>query len=175
MAALNTKVKAYIVRGLATYMTPSEVVDAVKKEFEGFVITRQQVAKYDPDKASGVNLSDKWRELFEKHRKNFNDEIDSIPIANKAYRLKMLDEMVRDALESKNRPLAAKLLAQAAKEVGGVFANQKVSDHTTGGKEIKSGLGHFYDRAMIAKTKPAVVGLTTPALSPDVVRAISKS
>ena len=162
MAALNTKVKAYIVKGLATYMTPSEVVDAVKKEFGGFIVTRQQVAKYDPDKASGVNLSDKWRELFKKHRKNFNDEIDSIPIANKAYRLKMLDEMAREALESKNRPLAAKLLAQAAKEVGEAFTNRQKVNHASQGVVNRT------------TPKPTVIRLTAPALSPDVVRAISK-
>ena len=129
MAALNTKVKAYIVRGLATYMTPSEVVDAVRKEFGGLIVTRQQVAKYDPDKASGVNLSSKWQELFVQHRKDFNDEINSIPIANKAYRLKLLDDMAREALESKNKPLAAKLLEQAAKEVGEAFTNKHKVNH----------------------------------------------
>lgn len=162
MAALNTKVKAYIVRGLATYMTPSEVVDAVKQEFGGLIITRQQVAKYDPDKASGVNLSDKWQQLFVKHRKDFNDEINSIPIANKAYRLKMLDNMVLEALESKNRPLVAKLLEQAAKEVGEVFTNKHKVNHALQGN------------VNLTTPKPTVIRLTAPALSPDVTRAISK-
>ena len=163
MAALNTKVKAYIVRGLATYMTPSEVVDAVKQEFCGLIVTRQQVAKYDPDKASGVNLSDKWQQLFAKHRKDFNDEINSIPIANKAYRLKMLDDMAREALESKNRPLAAKLLEQAAKEVGEAFTNKHKVNHVLQG--------------IVNPTtpKPTVVRFTAPALSSHVARAISKS
>ncbi len=156
MAALNTKVKAYIVRGLATYMTPSEVVDAVKQEFSGLIVTRQQVAKYDPDKASGINLSDKWQELFRKHRKDFNDEVNSIPIANKAYRLKMLNEMALEALESKNRPLVAKLLEQAAKEVGEVFTNRHKVNH------ISQGVGS-------TTFKPAVVRLTS-----DVARAINK-
>lgn len=162
MAALNTKVKAYIVRGLATYMTPSEVVDAVKQEFGGLIITRQQVAKYDPDKASGVNLSDKWQQLFVKHRKDFNDEINSIPIANKAYRLKMLDNMVLEALESKNRLLVAKLLEQAAKEVGEVFTNKHKVNHALQGN------------VNLTTPKPTVIRLTAPALSPDVTRAISK-
>lgn len=162
MAVLNTKVKAFIVRGLATYMTPSEVVDAVNKEFEGLVITRQQVAKYNPDKASGVNLSDKWQQLFVKHRKDFNDEVNSIPIANKAYRLKMLDDMAREALESKNRPLVAKLLEQAAKEVGDVFTNRHKVNHALQGI-VKN-----------TTPKPTVIRLTAPALSGDIARAISK-
>lgn len=162
MAALNTKVKAYIVRGLATYMTPSEVVDAVKQEFDGLEVTRQQVSKYDPDKASGINLSDKWKQLFVKQRKDFNDEINSIPIANKAYRLAMLDNMARDAFESKNRPLVAKLLEQAAKEVGEVFTNRHKVNHALQGNVNST------------TPKPTVIRLTAPALSDELARAISK-
>ena len=162
MAVLNTNVKAFIVRGLATYMTPSEVVDAVKQEFDGLEVTRQQVSKYDPDKASGINLSDKWKQLFVKHRKDFNNEIDSIPIANKAYRLTMLDNMVRDAFESKNRPLVAKLLEQAAKEVGEVFTNRHKVNHSSQGN-VNSTI-----------PKPTVIRLTGPALSDELARAISK-
>tara|TARA_R110000850_G_C9995585_1_gene467732 strand:+ start:20782 stop:21273 length:492 start_codon:yes stop_codon:yes gene_type:complete len=162
MAALNTKVKAYIVRGLATYMTPSEVVEAVKQEFDGLIVTRQQVAKYDPDKASGVNLSDKWKQLFVKHRKDFNDEINSIPIANKAYRLAMLDNMARDAFESKNRPLVAKLLEQAAKEIGEVFTNKHKVNHVSQGNVNST------------TPKPTVIRLTAPSLSDELARAISR-
>ncbi len=162
MAALNTKVKAFIVRGLATYMTPSEVVDAVKQEFDGLEVTRQQVSKYDPDKASGINLSDKWKQLFVKQRKDFNDEINSIPIANKAYRLAMLDNMARDAFESKNRPLVAKLLEQAAKEVGEVFTNRHKVNHALQGNVNST------------TPKPTVIRLTAPALSDELARAISK-
>ena len=162
MAALNTKVKAFIVRGLATYMTPSEVVDAVKQEFDGLEVTRQQVSKYDPDKASGINLSDKWKQLFVKQRKDFNDEINSIPIANKAYRLAMLDNMARDAFESKNRPLVAQLLEQAAKEVGEVFTNRHKVNHALQGNVNST------------TPKPTVIRLTAPALSDELARAISK-
>lgn len=162
MATLNNKVKAFIVQGLATYMTPSEVAEAVKQEFGGLIVTRQQVAKYDPDKASGINLSNKWQRLFVKHRKDFNDEINSIPIANKAYRLKLLDDMAREALESKNRPLAAKLLEQAAKEVGEVFTNRHKVNHALQGNVNST------------TPKPTVIRLTAPALSDELARTISK-
>lgn len=159
MAALNTKVKAYIVRCLATYMTPSEVVDAVNKEFGGLIVSRQQVAKYDPDKASGINLSDKWQQLFVKHRKDFNDEVNSIPIANKAYRLRMLDDMAREALEAKNRPLAAKLLEQAAKEVGEVYTHRYKVKHVPQGNVNQT------------TPKPTAVRLITSALSDELAKA----
>lgn len=128
MATLNNKVKAFIVQGLATYMMPSEVAEAVKKEFD-LEITRQQVSSYDPTKASGMNLAKKWKDLFKQFRDDFNNDIQAIPIANKAYRLNMLDRMARDAEKSKNRPLAAALAEQAAKEMGDVFTNKQKVDN----------------------------------------------
>ena len=130
MATLNNKVKAFIVQGLATYMMPSEVAEAVKKEFD-LEITRQQVSSYDPTKAAGMNLAKKWKDLFKQFRDDFNNDIQAIPIANKAYRLNMLDRMARDAEKSKNRPLAASLLEQAAKDVGEVFTNKQKVDNTS--------------------------------------------
>ena len=147
MATLNNKVKAYIVQGLATYMTPSEVVDAVKQEFD-IEVTRQQVSSYEPGKAAAVNLSQKWKDLFKQFRDDFNNDIQAIPIANKAYRLNMLDRMARDAEKSKNRPLAAALAEQAAKEMGEVFTNKQKVDNTSS------------DGSMA--TKPTVIRLVAP-------------
>ena len=148
MATLNNKVKAFIVQGLATYMTPSEVVEAVNQEFDGLKVTRQQVSNYDPGKAAAVNLSQKWKDLFKKFRDDFNNDIQAIPIANKAYRLNMLDRMARDAEKSKNRPLAASLLEQAAKDVGEVYTNKQKVDNTSS------------DGSM--STKPTVIRLVAP-------------
>ena len=147
MATLNNKVKAFIVQGLATYMTPSEVAQAVKEEFD-IVVTRQQVSFYDPSKAAGLTLSKKWADLFKQFREEFNTNIQAIPIANKAYRLNMLDRMARDAEKSKNRPLAASLLEQAAKDVGEVFTNKQKVDNTSS------------DGSM--STKPTVIRLVAP-------------
>ncbi len=135
MATLNNGVKTFIVQGLATYMTPSEVAEAVNQEF-GITVTRQQVAKYDPHKAAGINLAQKWKDLFKKFRDDFNTNVQAIPIANKAYRLNMLDRMARDAEKSKNRPLAAALAEQAAKEMGDIYVNRNINDNGMGGGDI---------------------------------------
>ncbi len=135
MATLNNKVKAFIVQGLATYMTPSEVAEAVKQEFS-IEVKRQQVSCYDPNLAAGINLSKNWKDLFKQFRDDFNNDIQAIPIANKAYRLNMLDRMARDAEKSKNRPLAASLLEQAAKDVGEVFTNKQKVDNTSSDKSM---------------------------------------
>jgi len=127
MATLDNKVKAFIVYGLATYMTPTEVAESVKQEF-GIEVLRQQVMLYDPYKASGVNLSQTWRDMFDKFRDEFNENVKAIPVANLAYRLRMLNDMAVDAYRSKNRVLTADLLKQAAEDVGGKYTNQSKVD-----------------------------------------------
>ena len=149
MATLNNKVKAFIVQGLATYMMPSEVAEAVKKEFD-LEITRQQVSSYDPTKAAGMNLAKKWKDLFKQFRDDFNNDIQAIPIANKAYRLNMLDRMARDAEKSKNRPLAASLLEQAAKDVGEVFTNKQKVDNVSSDGSMTPTVNNFNGDAQAA-------------------------
>ena len=123
MAALRAEVKAFIIQRLACFESPSVVVEAVKQEF-GIEVTRMTVAINDPTKASGVNLAKKWREMFAQSRAKFLDDTSTIPIANKAVRLNMLQRMADRAENSKNAVLAASLLEQAAKEVGDAYTNR---------------------------------------------------
>lgn len=125
MAALTDDVRAFIVRALACYDTPSQVAAAVKEEF-GLEIMRQQVAAYDPTKAtSKKGLAPKWIALFEATRKKFLEDVSQIPIANQATRLRVLDRLLRQAEANRNAPLAAQLLEQAAKEVGGAYTDRR--------------------------------------------------
>ncbi|HGY1204165.1 TPA: DUF2280 domain-containing protein [Citrobacter braakii] len=129
MAALKGEVKAFIVQSLACFDTPSQVVEAVKKEF-GIMIPRQQVESHDPTKANGKGLAKKWVEMFNETRERFQTEIAEIPIANKAYRLRVLQRMSVTAENMKNIGMTAQLLEQAAKEVGDVYTNkQKVEQN----------------------------------------------
>ena len=115
MATLKGEVKAFIVQSLACFDTPSQVVEAVKKEF-GITIPRQQVESHDPTKANGKGLAKKWVEMFNETRERFQNEISDIPIANKAYRLRVLDRMATRAEGMKNLALTADIIEQAAKE-----------------------------------------------------------
>ncbi|HHS9923185.1 TPA: DUF2280 domain-containing protein [Klebsiella quasipneumoniae subsp. similipneumoniae] len=124
MAALKPEVKAYIIQMLACYDTPSQVVEAVKKDF-GIAITRQQVETHDPTKVSGKTLAKKWVDLFNRTRDRFLNEIFDIPIANKAYRLRVLQRMSTTAEGMKNLGMTAQLLEQAAKEVGDAYSNKQ--------------------------------------------------
>ncbi|EPG4624279.1 DUF2280 domain-containing protein [Citrobacter koseri] len=123
MASLKPEVKAFIVQQLACFDTPSQVVEAVQNEFN-IQITRQQVASHDPTKAAGVALAKKWVDLFNSTRARFQTEISEIPIANKAYRLRVLDRMTTKAESMRNMALAASLMEQAAKECGDAYTNR---------------------------------------------------
>ncbi|MEQ9888845.1 DUF2280 domain-containing protein [Pectobacterium zantedeschiae] len=129
MAALSPEVKAFIVQALACFDTPTMVMGQVKQEF-GLSLTIQQVSSYDPTKAIAKNLGQKWVELFNSTRTRFQNEISDIPIANKAYRLRVLDRMTTKAESMKNMALAASLMEQAAKEVGDAYTNRQKVEHT---------------------------------------------
>lgn len=129
MAALKPEVRAFIVQELACFDTPSQIVESVQKEFK-VQVTRQQVASHDPTKVAGKGLAQKWVDLFNRTRDRFLNEISDIPIANKAYRLRVLQRMSTTAEGMKNLGMTAQLLEQAAKEVGDVYTNkQKVEQN----------------------------------------------
>ncbi|EHK1058496.1 DUF2280 domain-containing protein [Salmonella enterica] len=129
MATLKGEVKAFIVQSLACFDTPSQVVEAVKKEF-GITIPRQQVESHDPTKANGKCLAKKWVEMFNETRERFQNEISDIPIANKAYRLRVLDRMATRAEGMKNLALTAEIIEQAAKECGDAYTNKHKLEHS---------------------------------------------
>lgn len=129
MATLKGEVKAFIVQSLACFDTPSQVVELVKKEF-GLSITRQQVESHDPTKANGKGLAQKWVEMFNATRERFQNEISDIPIANKAYRLRVLDRMATRAESMKNLALTAEIIEQAAKECGDAYTNKHKFEHS---------------------------------------------
>lgn len=124
MAALKSDVKAFIIQMLACFDSPSQVVEAVQKEF-GIKITRQQAESHDPTKVSGKTLAKKWVDMFNTTRDRFLNEISDIPIANKAYRLRVLQRMSTTAEGMKNLGMTAQLLEQAAKEVGDAYSNKQ--------------------------------------------------
>ena len=135
MAALKPEVKAAIVQMLACYDTLSIVVEAIHKNF-GIKVTPQQVESHDPTKVSGKGkgLAQKWVDIFNATRARFLKETSDIPIANKAYRLRVLDRMAVNAESMNNYGMTADILEQAAKEVGGVYASRMNVE--TAGKSI---------------------------------------
>lgn len=124
MAKLTEPQKLAIVQALACFDTPSEVAAAVKEEF-GITISRQQVAAYDPTKATGKDLAKKLRAVFEETRKAFLEDVSTIPIAQQAFRLRALQREFERAKSRGNTTMVAQLLEQAAKELGGALTNRR--------------------------------------------------
>ena len=129
MAALSTEVKAFIVQSLACFESPTKVIELVKAEY-GIDVSRQQVSQYTPGNAMAAKLSQKWIDLFNATRKRFQNEIADIPIANKAYRLRVLDRMMTSAEKMRNIALATEIIEQAAKECGDAYTNKHKFEHS---------------------------------------------
>ena len=110
MAALKEPVKIFIVQSLACFETPQQVADAVQQRF-GIEVDRRQCEGYDPTKYTGRNLSRKLKDLFERTRKDFKENIEDIPIANKAFHFKELQKMYDDW--GKNKVMRQNVLKQA--------------------------------------------------------------
>lgn len=134
MAALNDDVKRFIVRALACFDTPSQVVEAVKQEYR-ISVSRQQVECYDPGKHQGRNLHAKWKALFKQCRENFIEDSSEIGISHKSVRLRALARMAAKAEDGRNIALAVQIIEQAAKEVGGMYESRRLDPPKTPGAD----------------------------------------
>lgn len=138
MRKLTDDVKHFIVTRLACYDSPKTVAMAVQEEF-GIEIGRNRVYEYNP--ASGSYTSKKWRDIFYATRKAFLENIDEIPIAQRTYRLRKLNELFEVSLGKENDQLVTQILAQAAKEMGGAYGNRFSHEITgEGGGPVKSNI-----------------------------------
>lgn len=127
--SLSDEVKTFIVMQLAAYDPPSVVAESVKQEF-GITVSRQLVSGYDPATKAGSRLGERWKVLFERARKDFRENTEDIPLANKAVRVRTLNRLALNAVDKKNAVLAASLMKQIAEEMGDVFTNRQKLEHT---------------------------------------------
>ena len=123
MPSLNADQKVFIVHALACFDTPSQVVEALKEEFN-LTLDRANVQAYDPTKVQGRALGKKHVDIFWATREKFLEETGKIPIAAKSFRLRALQSMYDSARSRKNFVLAKEILEQAAKEVGDFYTNK---------------------------------------------------
>ena len=126
MAAIKDDVKLFIVKALACYQEPMQIIEDVKLNF-GIDVTRQQLQAYNPGTVAGARLGRKWKDIFKDTRVQYLRDISSIPISQMAYRLRALQREYDRVARQKNTQLAAQILKQAAKEVGGFFTNCRKS------------------------------------------------
>jgi hypothetical protein len=129
---LTDEARAFVVQSLAMFDAPGVVAKAVKNEF-GFTITPQGCEAYDPTKRAGAKLHEKWRALFNETRETFLKDTATIGVSHRAFRLRVLQRMVDKAETVGNHDLAARLLEQAAKEMGDAFTNRRELNGKGGG------------------------------------------
>ena len=114
----------FIVQSLACFETPQQVADAVMQRF-GIEIDRRQCENYDPTKFAGRNLSKKLKDLFERTRQDFRENVEDIAIANKAFRLNELQKMYDDS--GRNKRAKQNLLKQAFQETDARITKQEIT------------------------------------------------
>lgn len=130
MVRLQPDQKIFVVQQLACRETPTEVVKLVKEQF-GLEMTKQAIEAYDPYKWAGKDLSADLKAEFDQTRKWFDETIEAIPVASKAYRLKLLQKIIDTA--GGNSDLKMRASEQAAKELGGLYTNRKEITGAGGG------------------------------------------
>jgi hypothetical protein len=128
MARLTEPQQREIVVMLARFFNPAEVQRFFKVEY-GIVVSIQQVVAYDLRNPQ-FRAAAKWRSLYEATQKAYIEHDGAIPIANRGFRLNLLQEAALDARHRRNYPLLLSILEQAAKEMGGALTNRREIDLT---------------------------------------------
>lgn len=130
---LNRTSRAFIVRELAFYSTPTEVAELVSEHFK-VKVTPQNVQKYDPTKVAGKNCAKCWSEMFFDLRKKFLSHIDQhVPEANKAVRIRNLARAARKHRKNEDYADMADMYERIAKELGNVHTNRHEHTGKAGG------------------------------------------
>lgn len=123
MANLSEPQKREICEALAGFSSPATIIAHFRSE-HGIELSHKQVGRYDPTRPY-FDAGDNWREVFWGRRKAYLENVADVPIAHLGYRLQLLQQGAEAARIAKNWPLMAKLLEQAAREVGGVLTSQR--------------------------------------------------
>jgi hypothetical protein len=123
MTRLTDEQKQEIVELLACFQPTSAIIRYFGSE-HGISIDRKAVGRYDPTRPYYA-AGDRWREVFHAKREAYLSEVATIPSAHMGYRLGQLQRCYVAASRAGNIRLAAKMLKQAAMEVGGVLIDQR--------------------------------------------------
>lgn len=119
MAKLTHEVQVFIVSKLACFLTPTEVAEAVKEEFD-VTVSRQHVRSYNPEQG---NNAKRWRKIFDETRKKYLSDVSDVGIAHQAHRVREYQQTLR--LARKNPAMRLAVLKGVAEELGGAYTNKK--------------------------------------------------
>lgn len=106
---------------LAIFRPVAEILDDLRERW-GIEISPQGIYYYVE------RGTETWGALFETTRSAYLREVGEVPIANQRVRLEPLDRMAQKLEDAGDRgsmaAVSAKILEQAAKDVGGVFTRE---------------------------------------------------
>lgn len=135
MAKLKKAEQLFIVRSLAQFMTPTEVVKAIKETFK-VDVSPQQVEAYDPTKVAGRDLRKEYKEVFEVTREEYlKQPIHNISGANDIVQLKILSDLLW--AKKNNVTMTIKIVDQMQKIVKG-FYEKRLEITGAGGGPLKT-------------------------------------
>jgi hypothetical protein len=135
MARLKKTEKTFIVRSLAQFMTPTEVVKDIKEKFK-IDVSPQQVETYDPTKVAGADLSQEFVDLFNEARKEYLDQpLHNIVGANDIVQLQILSDLL--VSKKGNAVMSIKLIDQIQKIMKGHY-EKKIEITGAGGTPLQT-------------------------------------
>ncbi|MDO7504564.1 DUF2280 domain-containing protein [Acinetobacter baumannii] len=135
MAKLKKAEQLFIVRSLAQFMTPTEVVKAIKETFN-ITVSPQQVEAYDPTKVAGRDLRREYKEVFESTREEYlKQPIHNISGANDIVQLKILSDLL--FAKKNNVTMTIKIVDQMQKIMKG-FYEKRLEITGAGGGPLKT-------------------------------------
>lgn len=125
MAILSETQKLLVIQRLACFYNVAEIVRELK-ESHGVDASLSQISFYDPNTVNGSReLSQQWKDIYAETRAKFLSDVTAIPIANQAYRLRRLQQIIDSPMVLKNPKMVADVLKQAAEEMGGAYTNKR--------------------------------------------------
>lgn len=124
---LPDQVKVFIVARYATFHSATDIQKEVKEEY-GLELEIGRIDFYNGDRQQfrKNKMAIELQDVFAKIRADYLDEIERVPIAHRAHRLKLMNDIVMTQIKKGDRanaPLVLKALEQAAREVGNQFTN----------------------------------------------------
>lgn len=130
MASLTQEQKEFIVQRYAMFDRPKDIREAFKEQY-GIEISRQQIDTYNPRgaKAAKGSIAKGLMAAFEAQRAAFVGTVDNIPISQRSYRLRKLQQMFEAAFDKGNLSMAANLLTQAREEMEEKFTGKMEVTH----------------------------------------------
>lgn len=135
MAKLKKAEQLFIVRSLAEFMTPTEVVKAIKETFN-IDVSPQQVEAYDPTKVAGRDLRKEYKVVFDTAREEYlKQPIQNISGANDIVQLRILSDLLW--AKKNNVTMTIKIVDQMQKIMNGFY--DKKADKGNKGKNIQEG------------------------------------